>query len=87
MLKKYAVQKMKIQIEDDKTCDERINPKSYKTFSKNRQMCGSPLKYGQRVLLVIKLISLINFENCFVYSYFIDIFLCKLISMQNEIFS
>ena len=63
--KEYISQQMRIFIEEDRTCDERYNAKTYRNFIKKRQICGSPLNVEQHVTSVIKLITpIITFVIC-----------------------
>ena len=50
--------KMDISIEDGRICHDIINGPNSRNFVRDRQMCGIPLMFGQRITAVIESISL-----------------------------
>ena len=58
---RLLVQQMSVEIKDDTFCREYIIHPHSRPFPGDRQMCGSPLKWSQRITEVMKLIILIIF--------------------------
>ena len=61
-------QKLTVTIQEEEIC-KQINIARYESYTKNSQMCGTPMNSQPGLVKVIKLVTLIEIYNFFVYRF------------------